>query len=132
MLCWNESCKIGHPILDTDREHLVRQINLLHKNLALPSESETIVDIQSELVYYAFQRLECEEKILKELGLEEDAAHMQEHLDFQEFIAEHCLHATYGNANIERLLYFLFDWWEGHALGTDMDCKLTLQNDAVP
>lgn len=104
----------------TGSHRLVGLINRLHRNQSTLANSETMTDILDELSAYAFETLVREESKLVSMGMILSPKHAGEHVRFQEYIANHCLQATFGVNAPTELLDFLIDWWHNHILGTDL------------
>lgn len=105
---------------DTNSQQIAGLIKRLYRDPNLPARSEETADILEELTSYAFDTLPREERALASSGIAVSPAHADEHLCFQEYIANHCLQASRGVSSSKELLYFLVGWWHEHVLGTDL------------
>ncbi len=109
------------PFLHTDSRRLAVLIERLHRHRNQPVHVEAMTDILDELSTHAFETLVREELMLASMGMALSANHTKEHVRFQEFIANHCLQASFGVNVPQELLDFLLDWWHQHVLGTDLN-----------
>lgn len=109
------------PSLHTSSHRLAGLISRLHRNQNTPAHSEAMSDILDELSAYAFETLVREESMLASMGVTLTPKHSKEHVCFQEYVANHCLQATFGVNAPNELLDFLIDWWHNHVMGTDLN-----------
>lgn len=129
---WGRECETGDPVLDTGRRQLTTLINRLLDCVTLPRHAEVFFEINDRVTDYAFKILEGEAKRLDRLGAPLSAAHAAAHLQFQEFVADYCLQATFNTNEPLELLDFLIAWWHGHAMGYDLADSKSMGQPAAP
>ncbi len=118
---WDESLRIGVPLVDHDHQFLVSLINQLHDAVGCKDERDVVETVLDALVEYTVYHFGREERVMEACGFPDFAAHRKKHqglarkvLDTQQRFRD--------NRDAElgpMVLDFLKDWLRGHILGED-------------
>lgn len=123
-ITWKDEYSVGHQELDNQHKELIKAINkLLDRPDALIS-SQTISDVLSEVTRYVDKHFEYEEQLLKDSHYPDYKAHRDQHLEYNEKIAEILMKAVFERQSaVSDLLDLLQEWWINHILIDDMKYK---------
>jgi hemerythrin-like metal-binding protein len=120
LFAWNDSYNTGIKEIDTQHKKLVDLLNSLYDAMGKGQANQVMGKIFDELVKYTASHFATEERLFKQHGYPEAAAHKREHdtltaqaLALQKDFAAGKTSMTLATAN------FLKDWLKNHILGSD-------------
>lgn len=122
---WSAAYSVGNPAIDQQRAKFLKLCAEAARcqEVAGFEGRELFHVILHELAVYSKEPLLIEEAALKAGKCPTLADHLMEHERFQTVVADFLILATQRNLDRAGLARFLFEWWENHFLGTDLDCK---------
>ena len=109
-------------IAEIDRQHqkLFALFNDLYDAMQDGHGNEVIDKVLTGVVDYTVYHFDTEEKLLRQYGYQDEAAHRAEHVKLAEQAKALVLKHRAGEAKVTlATLKFLCDWLNNHILGTD-------------
>jgi hemerythrin len=127
-LVWADDFSIGDPTLDAQHQSILRMINCLTICEGSAVEPNVVSETLTQMMQYATEHFEDEERYMAEIGYPDLDAHRDCHAAFLlkavNFSTAHGLKIARVP---ERLREFLMTWWSDHNLGEDMKIKEFVQ-----
>jgi len=129
-ITWSDDYSVGDKKIDQQHKKIISFINTLVEHSEERISSEIIVDTLDELMKYASEHLEYEEKRLTELKYPELNEHIKHHQHYLETITEFNISASNNDTkSLNKLIRFLTQWWSEHILHEDMKYKPLVQSN---
>jgi hemerythrin len=125
MFEWKNEYETGIEHIDEQHKKLFEIGNRLYeliKNNFVTDKYDKIVDIIAELKNYTVFHFQFEENYLLEIGYKKFLSHKVQHDDFVKKFDEIDLKKVDQSQDkyMLDLLNFIYEWIDGHILGTDM------------
>lgn len=126
---WQPRFSVGNWVLDSQHKQL---LSLCRQSIyCMGDESPDGITqfhvILNDLSEYVEIHFQTEEVILKECNYPLLARHREEHVAYQEQLADFLKSATSGEINKEGLIHYLSHWWTEHILGSDKQYVESIQ-----
>ncbi|WP_142850769.1 bacteriohemerythrin [Telmatospirillum sp. J64-1] len=121
---WNDSWRIGHPVIDNDHMMLVNLTNRLYEVRMSPSNAEIGIALNG-LIEYVDRHFTREEEIFGASDYPDKEAHAQRHRDLAQTVRD--IAALWRKEpdllNLDEVMIFLRDWLMKHILKQDMSYR---------
>lgn len=120
LFVWDAKYTLNIAELDRQHQRLFALFNDLYDALQDGRAHEVIDKVLTGVVDYTVYHFEAEEKLLRQHGYQEEAAHRAEHAKLAEQAKALVRQHRAGEAKVTlATLKFLCDWLNNHILGSD-------------
>ena len=120
LFVWDTKYTLNIAELDRQHQRLFALFNDLYGAMQDGHGNEIIDKVLTGVVDYTVYHFEAEEKLLREHGYQDEAAHRAEHARLAEQAKTLVLRHRAGEAKVTMAtLKFLCDWLNNHILGSD-------------
>ncbi len=116
-ITWKPFYSVNHSAMDAEHQQIIACLNELYAAMNGGDATSAKKHAMDALVRYTRTHFENEEKVLRETGYPDFAAHKALHDDMRRRTAG--LAANLNLATARDLLVFLKDWWLGHIQSED-------------
>ena len=124
LIVWSDEYSVGVHALDQQHKKIVTLINNLAFEMINDVPSDSVDEILNQMIKYAMQHLEYEEKLLSENNYPEYEGHKTLHTRYFEQFNQVASEAKLGGRQAKmNFLHFLQGWWQNHILIEDMKYK---------
>jgi hemerythrin len=123
LLEWSDAMSVGDYSIDHQHQKLLlicRRCEKLQDTLS-SDDVELFHEQLHELQQYAQVHFSAEEGLLARIGYPNLEVQHQEHLQYQDELAELLYRAVVGTLPVPNVLQFLSAWWANHILISDME-----------
>jgi hemerythrin-like metal-binding protein len=123
LLEWSDAMSVGNYSIDHQHQKLLlicRRCEKLQDTLS-SDDVELFHEQLHELQQYAQVHFAAEEGLLVRIGYPNLEVQHQEHLQYQDELAELLYRAVVGTLPVPNVLQFLSAWWANHILISDME-----------
>jgi hemerythrin len=117
---WKDEYSVGVKEIDDQHRHFVDLLSKLYFAISSRQVKQTLAELSQDLIAYADNHFQTEEKYFKEFNYEGAEEHIAEHrklkeqlTDFQEGFTANKLELSF------KLIDFLEDWLVGHLANMD-------------
>lgn len=122
LLSWNDVLSVGDREIDEQHQWLVEKVNSLHDSLITGHDEDLTVTSLNDLLTYAWEHFETEERLFHRINFPDAEAHIAEHQRFAEKVSDYRTRFIAGEKLVfPGLLDFLAAWLTEHV--RDMDQK---------
>ena len=119
-IIWNDSFSVGVKTMDIQHKRIISTFNKLVDNVQAHPRSEKVSEVLAEMVDYACEHFESEERLLAEHKYPELSQQKAEHSAFRRQAGEFCILALSEDEQVtHKLLTYLHEWWTAHILYND-------------
>lgn len=120
MLTWDEKYCVEIAEIDRQHQNLFALLDELYGAMQDGQAAEVVGKVLDRVIDYTVDHFAYEEKLMRDAGYPDDAAHRAEHAELAEQAKELArrLRARQGDVPMATLK-FLCDWLGRHILGTD-------------
>lgn len=120
LFAWDAKYTLHIAEIDRQHQKLFALFNELYDAMQDGHGSEVIDKVLTGVVDYTVYHFDAEEKLLRQYGYQEEAAHRAEHAKLAEQAKALVLRHRAGEAKVTlATLKFLCDWLNNHILGSD-------------
>ena len=120
LLVWDAKYTLHIAEIDRQHQKLFALFNDLYDAMQDGHGQEVIDKVLTGVVDYTVYHFDTEEKLLRQYGYQDEAAHRAEHVKLAEQAKALVLKHRAGEAKVTlATLKFLCDWLNNHILGTD-------------
>lgn len=121
LIGWKPEYSVDITSIDQQHKKLVDFINELHDAMRDGKGADALGKVLRGLVDYTKTHFAAEEKLMKEHGYGDFAAHLDQHKDLLKKVEEIAdkFEKTKGSGLTIEVMNFLRDWLTKHILGTD-------------
>ncbi|HEY0886451.1 MAG TPA: bacteriohemerythrin [Ramlibacter sp.] len=120
LFAWDAKYTLHIAEIDRQHQKLFALFNDLYDAMQDGHGNEVIDKVLTGVVDYTVYHFDAEEKLLRQYGYEEEAAHRAEHAKLAEQAKALVLRHRAGEAKVTMAtLKFLCDWLNNHILGSD-------------
>ena len=120
LFVWDARYTLNITEIDRQHQKLFALFNELYVAMQEGHGNEVIDDVLTRVVDYTAYHFATEEKLLRQYGYAEEAAHRAEHAKLTEQAKALVQKQRAGNAQVAiATLKFLCDWLNNHILGSD-------------
>jgi len=117
---WKDEYNIGVKEIDEQHQHFVDLVNQLYQAILTRQIREKLGDLLEQLMTYANDHFQTEEKYFKEFNYEGAEEHIAEHRKLKEQLADFQEGFTANKLELSfKLIDFLEDWLVGHLANMD-------------
>lgn len=122
---WRESYSVGNVIIDQQHKKILMLCAESAKCLEStgPEGCGKFHDLLHEMAICTREHFAKEEALLLARNYPMLVAHAEEHERFQVALADFLFSATHGELDRIGVFRFLSEWWVGHILGSDLNCR---------
>jgi hemerythrin len=121
---WSPDFTVGVEILDEQHKRIVLMVNRLIRAKDLPTGSETVSDLISQMLKYAQEHFKAEENLMDEYGFPLLDQHKQSHVNYRKKVGDLCKAVLVDVPTVPQvMLNYLIEWWQNHILEEDMAYK---------
>ena len=122
LISWNDELSVGDREIDGQHQWLIEKVNSLHDSLVTGHEEDLTVASLNDLLTYAWEHFETEERLFHRINFPDAEEHIAEHQRFAEKVSDYRTRFIAGQKLVfTELLDFLSTWLTGHL--RDMDQK---------
>ena len=119
-IIWNDQFSVRVRTMDDQHQNIIYLFNKLVDNVEAKAGSETVSDVLAEMVEYASEHFDTEEKLLSDHAYPYLQQQINEHREFRQQAGKFCLLASQGDEKMTHdLVNYLHDWWTNHILVED-------------
>ncbi|HEX3009490.1 MAG TPA: bacteriohemerythrin [Bacteroidales bacterium] len=126
LIHWKKEYELGIKEIDQHHKKLVDLINMAYDSHISNIPGDTLQQVTTELIDYAFVHFKFEEKYFEKFGYEHAEEHIREHQFFTKKIAQLQSDWRMGSAEKKQVVIdFLKKWLDHHILNSDkryVDC----------
>ncbi|NKE66811.1 bacteriohemerythrin [Ramlibacter sp. RBP-2] len=120
LFTWDDKYTLHIAEIDRQHQKLFALFNDLYDAMQDGHGQEVIDKVLTGVVDYTVYHFDTEEKLLRQYGYQDEAAHRAEHAKLAEQAKALVLKHRAGEAKVTlATLKFLCDWLNNHILGTD-------------
>ncbi|RQW83657.1 MAG: hemerythrin [Geobacter sp.] len=124
---WDSTYALGLKDVDEHHQHLVSQLNRLYDGIVY-NETVDVDDVFIELVEYAKNHFDLEEKLMLDSKYQGYKSHVEKHSEFISNILELQNKYHSGNAYVDTdTMLYLKDWLFNHILKADKKYLRSIQ-----
>jgi hemerythrin-like metal-binding protein len=117
---WNAKYSVGIKEIDSHHMQLVEMLNHLYDAMLQGKGNQEIQQVIDDLINYTSFHFSYEEKLFKQYGYPDAAAHHNEHEALKAKVIEYKEKIQKGQAGTTIMVAnFLKDWLTNHILGSD-------------
>jgi hemerythrin len=137
---WSNAMSVGDYAMDNQHQKLLlicRRCEELRGNLT-PDGVQLFHEQLHEMQVYSRIHFSAEEGLLARIGYPKLDEQKQEHLKYQDEMAEILYQAAFGNLDAPSVVQFLSKWWVNHILILDMEyatylktCEYTIRRNSL-
>lgn len=122
LLRWRPEYSVGNAKLDRQHQQLLSLCIEAHDLIRLDGRQSggRLDRVLNDLWAYASFHFHAEEAFLESIGFPDIEAHLAEHENYREKLANTLVDTLNGTLSHEGLLDYLSYWWINHILGSDM------------
>lgn len=121
-LDWSPDLAVGNAFIDHDHRKLFDMFHRLETLVAAGRGSEATGKVVYNLVHYAHEHFDREERLMREIGYPGYAEHKSDHEKFTRQVEELAIKLDEGRTSLAiDTLYFLRDWLAHHIGERDRD-----------
>jgi hemerythrin len=121
LINWEESLSVKVSEIDSQHKKLIELINSLHEAMKERKANEALGGIIDELVNYALNHFQTEERYFDNFGYLKATAHKKEHKDFVNKVAAFKNDFAKGKIMLSmEIMEFLKSWLINHIKKIDM------------
>lgn len=132
MLEWNNGLSVQVKEIDEQHKKLVGMINTLFDSMKSETDDTVLLSIVDEMVKYAVEHFNTEERYMEKMGYPEFERHKSEHQDFVEKATQVENDLKYGKTVLSMdILNFLSSWLVTHINGTDKKMGVFLSENGA-
>lgn len=120
LIKWRDSYGTGVLSMDNQHRKIIDLINELYKKIRKEESYSSVEDVLAEMMKYAEEHLQAEEKLLKTNDFPDNDEHMSKHQSYRQRLT--ALMAESKNdpdAAVKSTYAFLRQWWMGHIVEED-------------
>ena len=120
LLTWDEKYSVEIAEIDRQHQKLFGLLDELYEAMQDGQAAEVVGKVLDRVIDYTVYHFAYEEKLMRDAGYPDDAAHRAEHVELADQAKELArrLQARQGDVPVATLK-FLCDWLGRHILGTD-------------
>ena len=122
-IVWNEAFSVGVKQLDDQHKRLLTMINHLAECLGNVQVEKSVHEIMAEMFDYTQTHFTTEEAYLRRICFPDFAAHVLEHNEFIEKMAEFSMASSNNTLDITGVHQYLLTWFQSHILESDMQYR---------
>ena len=123
-IAWSENFSVGVQLFDEQHKRLIMMLNKMIKHPTVPTRSETVSEILTDMTLYSLEHFKAEEDLMIKHGYPQFEQHKSQHQSFRIKVTELCMATTHDIEAVPQvLLEYLGQWWVQHILHEDMDYK---------
>jgi hemerythrin-like metal-binding protein len=123
-IVWSENFSVGVQLFDEQHKRLIMMLNKMIKHPTVPTRSETVSEILTDMTLYSLEHFKAEEDLMIKHGYPQFEQHKSQHQSFRIKVTELCMATTHDIEAVPQvLLEYLGQWWVQHILHEDMDYK---------
>ena len=115
LLAWKPEYSVGIDAMDDEHHQMIRLINEIHAELSERCDAESVEQFLGDIHAAVAMHFALEERLMREAGYEEYAAHKDDHEDLLDQILEMMdIFAEDPDAGFKVLAARLSDWFSVH------------------
>jgi hemerythrin-like metal-binding protein len=124
---WKPHYSVGHKELDLQHQQLFRLCKRASDCASGKLENEDFHEVINDLAGFALKHIEYEESLLSKCNYSLFAEQEKDHYDFLVKIMDYVDAAMNRTVSKNDIADYVWRWWYGHVLVSDMKYKDTIQ-----
>lgn len=120
LMTWNAALATGIPSIDAEHQQLVQYVNELFDAMTHNQGREATGTILRKLADYTVKHFAHEEQIFARTAYPDSVAHLKEHRDLKQKVADFSAAFAAGKVTVtSELMHFLRTWLTDHIMHSD-------------